>query len=518
MSAPRESGGASQSPKLRVCQRNCNRKGKPLDYKTFTIDPSGAYAKTCKACAAKRRKKKTGDAKGDDPDDDSEVPLSILPLDELSRLLGQIDVKEELEALVDIDEVVKSHTPSFDLKKQDFDFAKHKDVWQGEFRKQADVVAQLVWDATGYRYTLRSGNISQRRMNRLDDAYRSGRSKTLSWAQSSLKKSWRQLQTAPVSDKVYSVDVKKWTCTCGQQKYEAHHLCKHLVQAVNPPPGLEFFHEVYRRRTAPLYKHPLLDPDLDVDSYDEGSVTDGDDRKIYGNRQKALTAGRWREFAASNSSSKRVAVANPNEAGSSKRRRTASSTAAADDTPAAAPVPHELEQVDLIDLSMSSPIVSSEGGEVDAGSQHEQTTSEFEARSEGYSRSSSAYSPSDDEEETEEEKAALQKHLKTVVTSLRKAADIVEGQLELPGGPNVLWMRSLKSRRFGNDAQKLVEDIRKHTSTGRKRLTTMGKSSEKGSSRRAGNTIGYRNPLGEKVGDDEDEDEDEDEGDDEGEE
>jgi len=32
----------------------------------------------------------------------------------------------------------------------------------------------------------------------------------------------------------YETSVSNWTCTCGQQKYDRHHLCKHLVQAVAP--------------------------------------------------------------------------------------------------------------------------------------------------------------------------------------------------------------------------------------------------------------------------------------------
>ncbi|KLO18449.1 hypothetical protein SCHPADRAFT_806144, partial [Schizopora paradoxa] len=75
---------------------------------------------------------------------------------------------------------------------------------------------------------------------------------------------------------------------CGQQKYNAHLLCKHLVQAVSTPPSA-FWHRVARRRTIPFYIDPDLKPirdDLatmgnenDNDDPMGGSITEGDDRE-----------------------------------------------------------------------------------------------------------------------------------------------------------------------------------------------------------------------------------------------
>ncbi|KII86093.1 hypothetical protein PLICRDRAFT_80783, partial [Plicaturopsis crispa FD-325 SS-3] len=69
------------------------------------------------------------------------------------------------------------------------------------------------------------------------------------------------------------------------QKYDRHHLCKHLVQAV-PSPSIRFWRQVYRRRITPIYRHPELvaissADGLEVPVYyedpNDGSITDGDD-------------------------------------------------------------------------------------------------------------------------------------------------------------------------------------------------------------------------------------------------
>ncbi|KAF8223322.1 hypothetical protein L208DRAFT_1186819, partial [Tricholoma matsutake] len=63
------------------------------------------------------------------------------------------------------------------------------------------------------------------------------------------------------------------------QKYDRHHLCKHLVQSVGLP-SRRFWREVIRRRVLPIYRHPDLtrdsSNDLPGDSPD-GGITDGDD-------------------------------------------------------------------------------------------------------------------------------------------------------------------------------------------------------------------------------------------------
>jgi hypothetical protein len=71
----------------------------------------------------------------------------------------------------------------------------------------------------------------------LEDSYRLGRSKQLTTYQKYFKVAWKKLEQAQVSNWQYNTNVVNWTCTCGRQKYDRHHLCKHLVQAVDPPPA-----------------------------------------------------------------------------------------------------------------------------------------------------------------------------------------------------------------------------------------------------------------------------------------
>ncbi|TBU40258.1 hypothetical protein BD309DRAFT_845341, partial [Dichomitus squalens] len=75
----------------------------------------------------------------------------------------------------------------------------------------------------------------------------------------------------------------------GQQKYHPQHLCKHLVQAIEFPSS-KFFHQIYRRRTAPIYRHPELRDRTESSlgagflDADDGSITDGDDHVWLGDR------------------------------------------------------------------------------------------------------------------------------------------------------------------------------------------------------------------------------------------
>jgi len=81
------------------------------------------------------------------------------------------------------------------------------------------------------------------------------------------KSAWKKLEQAQVSTRQYVTNVADWTCTCGRQKYDRHHLCKHLVQAVKPLPA-HFWREVIRRRVKPA---SALSRDL------SGTISDGDD-------------------------------------------------------------------------------------------------------------------------------------------------------------------------------------------------------------------------------------------------
>ena len=70
----------------------------------------------------------------------------------------------------------------------------------------------------------------------LEDTYRLGRSKPLSTYQRYFKSAWKKLVEVPASGRKYITSIEEWSCNCGQQKYHPQHLCKHLVQAVLPPP------------------------------------------------------------------------------------------------------------------------------------------------------------------------------------------------------------------------------------------------------------------------------------------
>jgi len=113
----------------------------------------------------------------------------------------------------------------------------------------------------------------------LQDHYRLGRVRPLTTYQRYFKKSWAKLATKDISGATYETNIKDWTCTCGQQKYDCHHLCKHLVQAVSAPP-VRFWREVRWRRVVPLYRHPnLVAIGENKGEYVEpdGGITDGDD-------------------------------------------------------------------------------------------------------------------------------------------------------------------------------------------------------------------------------------------------
>ncbi|KAJ7592722.1 hypothetical protein C8J56DRAFT_757228, partial [Mycena floridula] len=76
----------------------------------------------------------------------------------------------------------------------------------------------------------------------------------------------------------------------GRQKYDRHHLCKHLVQAV-PAPPTKFWQQITRRRVLPLYRHPNLHskgdaaPQQGYVEAEDGSITEGDDYVWSGNRE-----------------------------------------------------------------------------------------------------------------------------------------------------------------------------------------------------------------------------------------
>ena len=105
--------------------------------------------------------------------------------------------------------------------------------------------------------------------------WRLGRPKALTSFQRYFKSDWKRLVKKPISGTDYNTDVNSWTCQCGAQKFNCHHLCKHLVQAVQPQPSPKFWSSIYCRHTTPLYCHPELQSALPP--LDQGNITDGDD-------------------------------------------------------------------------------------------------------------------------------------------------------------------------------------------------------------------------------------------------
>ncbi|KAJ7710111.1 hypothetical protein B0H16DRAFT_1745743 [Mycena metata] len=93
-----------------------------------------------------------------------------------------------------------------------------------------------------------------------------------------LPQSLQKLVARPLGTQVYIVNLVAWTCSCGQQKYNAFLLCKHLVQAFHLPHP-DFFREVVRRRVTPFYGHRLLVPKdgSELNVINSGTVSDGDD-------------------------------------------------------------------------------------------------------------------------------------------------------------------------------------------------------------------------------------------------
>jgi hypothetical protein len=70
----------------------------------------------------------------------------------------------------------------------------------------------------------------------LNDSYRLGQPKQLTTYQKYFKSSWKKLLESKISDKDYGTNIGDWTCKCGRQKYDRHHLCKNIVHAIGLPP------------------------------------------------------------------------------------------------------------------------------------------------------------------------------------------------------------------------------------------------------------------------------------------
>ncbi|KAI9067853.1 hypothetical protein FKP32DRAFT_1562866, partial [Trametes sanguinea] len=83
---------------------------------------------------------------------------------------------------------------------------------------------------------------------------RRGRAARLTHLQKDFKHAWERLEKVPIRG-TYQTSVSRWTCDCGAQKYHAHLLCKHLVQAVGHP-SAAWWPTVIRYHVPPFYTIP----------------------------------------------------------------------------------------------------------------------------------------------------------------------------------------------------------------------------------------------------------------------
>jgi len=105
-----------------------------------------------------------------------------------------------------------------------------------------------------------------------------------------------------ISGQPYITNIPTWICNCGQQKYQSHHLCKHLVQAVLMPEK-QFFRTVVYWCIVLIYRHPSLvvkgpDGQTAFGEYMEpdGGITDGDDNIWSGDKMVLEGDGGWHQL------------------------------------------------------------------------------------------------------------------------------------------------------------------------------------------------------------------------------
>ncbi|KAJ7575436.1 hypothetical protein C8J56DRAFT_1063322 [Mycena floridula] len=267
-----------------------------------------------------------------------------------------------------------------------------------------------------------------------------GREHRIGWApaltnfQKSFKSHWAKLQKMGLSGKVYITSVKDWTCTCGRQKFDRYHLCKHLVQSV-PDLSLSFWTQVIRRRVLPLYRHvELVDKSVATETVaqelgeaEDGSITDGDDPGwIVGN--ESLTGGAWRHI------------------GSQKvlgKRRTDNETE---------------PEVSLVEPQRSS-------SPIEYGTADEHQMDQW------------------------------CENLLTRADELEAAAKIMRAQTV---HRNHIWIKSVAECDVGRDAADLVADIRRHETTGKTRDNTWARPKNADDRRRVANVMGYMANIAEE--------------------
>ncbi|KAL0564046.1 hypothetical protein V5O48_018009 [Marasmius crinis-equi] len=287
--------------------------------------------------------------------------------------------------------------------------------------------------------------------------------------QVSFKQVWAIMRLKAVDDSAlltYQTDIHQWTCRCRSQKYNRHHVCKHLVHAVESSigkPSSKFWIEVTRRRVQPLYQHAELQGgSLETGS---GSITDGDDNIYAGGKNLLKGGGGWKGIVAAAKSlvtrKRKQAESDPSPPTSAPgpstntRRRL---------NP---PVNHPIDSNSLLrDGSVDCEVFfedSSEVGETHAGiSGTDSALAELPPVDDFLSRSSSrATTPSNYEEDeiNNEIDEAIEEMLQRA-DELEEAARIIREQTNLR---NRVWFKSLARRDIGRDISNFVSDIKKHT-------------------------------------------------------
>lgn len=288
------------------------------------------------------------------------------------------------------------------------------------------------------------------RADLLEDSRNVGRTKALTSNQQYFKRCWISLSKKSISGSNYFTDVKAWTCHCGQQKYNCHHLCKHLVQAVHPPRST-FFHYVHQRRTNPLYRHPWLQPkDSSLEDstsetlLDEGSITEGDDHIWLGDKSVLGGNGSWRTIINSTTDDllkKRQRESAGNEHASSDEHVSSYN----ENTPV---VVHLEDSDEEVSLSCSG-----------KGNSSNLDNSQMERSFE---------------------------YLEQLEGDLRKAADIVSQQRRQR---NALWAKRMAKSDIGKEISALVNAVQWVEKTGRVRNTTWARNPQE--ARRTKYLMGY---------------------------
>ncbi|KAF5361263.1 hypothetical protein D9758_010272 [Tetrapyrgos nigripes] len=249
----------------------------------------------------------------------------------------------------------------------------------------------------------------------LDPVTRLARSQGLTPFQKSFKSDWIKLSKQSItSSEKYITSIDTWICNCGQQKYNSHALCKHLVQAVKRPSG-RFFTQIIRRRIIPIYEHPELvpigNPPGIFKDVTDGSSTDGDDQDWIGDTSQ-LANSMWRQLK--------------NQDASTKHRQSSAFTQSS------------------ISRSSSPTEDPDHSFAVDTQSGYS---------SDNFTRASSPVAYGND---GEEELQKYEEFAEARAQELRLAAELIEQQIPYE---NFSWLKSLHDCKLGHDVHHFVKDI-----------------------------------------------------------